>query len=136
MEYSSSPYSSFARKARLAATICVAVFATPADAAKRIPVNAEKPMKTVPPGFTESGIASMYKDATGLTTAHRTLPKGTKLIVTNSENDKSVCVTVADRGPYIEGRIVDLSYAASAVIGLTRKQGVVPVTIKAVDACP
>ncbi len=78
----------------------------------------------------------MYKDAKGLTTAHRTLPKGTKLVVTNSKNDKSVCVTVTDRGPYIKGRIVDLSYAAGAEIGLTRDQGVTPVTIKVVDACP
>lgn len=124
---------------RVAATLCcvgMAVYATPVEAGKRIPVNSEKPMKTVPPGFTQTGIASMYGDAKGLTTAHRTLPKGTKLMVTNLQNDKSVCVTVADRGPYIEGRIVDLSYVAGAEIGLTRDQGVTRVTIKAVDVCP
>lgn len=43
---------------------------------------------------------------------------------------------MTDRGPYIDGRIVDLSYAAGALIGLTRDQGVVRVTIKVVDACP
>ena len=127
------------KKLRVAASICcasVAIHTTPVEAGKRIPVHSVKPMKTVPPGFTESGIASMCDDAKGMTTAHRTLPKGTKLVVTNTDNDQSVCVTVRDRGPYIEGRIVDLSYEAGEKMGLTRKKGLAPVTIKAVDVCP
>ena len=47
-----------------------------------------------------------------LTAAHRTLPFGTKLLVENRENGKVVTVTITDRGPFIEGRSLDLSYGA------------------------
>lgn len=66
---------------RIAATLCsagVAAYATPVNAGKHIAVTAEKPMQSVPSDFTQTGIASMYGDAKGLTTAHRTLPKGKK----------------------------------------------------------
>lgn len=53
-----------------------------------------------------------------LTAAHRTLPFGTKIRVTNTANDKSVVVRIIDRGPYVEGRIVDLSLAAAKQIGM------------------
>ena len=55
-------------------------------------------------------------DAYGLTTAHRSLPFGTRLLVTNPANNKSVTVTVTDRGPFIAGRSLDLSYGAFARI--------------------
>jgi len=48
-----------------------------------------------------------------LTAAHRTLPFGTKVRVTNSRNGKSVIVRINDRGPFIRGRILDLSKAAA-----------------------
>jgi rare lipoprotein A len=51
-------------------------------------------------------------DAHGLTTAHKTLPFGTRLRVTNPANNKSVTVTVTDMGPFIAGRSLDLSYGA------------------------
>jgi rare lipoprotein A len=51
-------------------------------------------------------------DAHGLTTAHKTLPFGTRLRVTNPANNRSVTVTVTDRGPFIAGRSLDLSYGA------------------------
>jgi len=51
-------------------------------------------------------------DAHGLTTAHKTLPFGTRLRVTNPANSRSVTVTVTDRGPFIAGRSLDLSYGA------------------------
>jgi len=51
-----------------------------------------------------------------LTAAHRRLPLGTYLRVTNLRNGKSVIVRVNDRGPYIEGRIVDLSYGAARML--------------------
>ena len=51
-------------------------------------------------------------DAHGLTTAHKTLPFGTRLRVTNPSNNRSVTVTVTDRGPFIAGRSLDLSYGA------------------------
>ncbi len=54
----------------------------------------------------------------GFTCAHRTLPFGTKLKVTNTRNGRSVVVRVTDRGPFVRGRIVDLSYAAAKEIGM------------------
>lgn len=55
-----------------------------------------------------------------LTAAHRSLRFGTKLRVTNSRNGKSVIVRINDRGPFIRGRILDLSKAAASQIGMTR----------------
>ena len=57
-------------------------------------------------------------DRSALTAAHRYLPFGTKVRVTNLHNGKSVVVTINDRGPYVEGRIIDLSSGAAAAIGL------------------
>ena len=64
----------------------------------------------------------------GLTAAHRTLPFGTKLKVTNLRTGKSVIVRVNDRGPFIKNRLIDLSLGAAKVIGLT-KSGVAKVKI-------
>jgi len=55
-----------------------------------------------------------------LTAAHRTFPFGTKVRVTNLENNKSVIVRVNDRGPFVEGRIMDLSMGAAKEIGLIK----------------
>ncbi len=55
----------------------------------------------------------------GLTAAHRTFPFGTRLVVTNPENGKSVTVTINDRGPFVRGVALDLSLGAAKVIGLT-----------------
>jgi rare lipoprotein A len=60
------------------------------------------------------------------TAAHRTLPFGTKVRVTNVANDKSVVVTITDRGPKAAGRILDLSLDAARTLGIT-DQGVVEV---------
>jgi len=49
----------------------------------------------------------------GLTAAHRTLPFGTRVLVTNTRNGKTVVVRIVDRGPYGRGRIIDLSRAAA-----------------------
>lgn len=54
----------------------------------------------------------------GLTMAHRTLPFGTRVRVTNLENQRSVVVTVNDRGPFVAGRIADLSLGAARQIGM------------------
>ena len=77
------------------------------------------------PGFhgkkTASGeIFDMYK----MTCAHRTLPFGTILKVTNLSNDKSVQVRVNDRGPFVKGVIIDLSMGAAKKIGLDGKEKV------------
>ncbi len=54
------------------------------------------------------------------TCAHKSLPWGTQLRVTNLENGKSVVVRVNDRGPFVRGRIVDLSYVAARKLGILR----------------
>lgn len=64
-----------------------------------------------------------------LTAAHRTLPMGTKVAVTNPRNGKSVEVRINDRGPYVKGREIDLSYAAARALGLLRS-GLEPVVVK------
>ncbi len=64
-----------------------------------------------------------------LTCAHRTLPFGTKLRVTNLDNGKEVVVTVSDRGPHIKGRIIDLSRQAAREIGMIGS-GIANVQIK------
>lgn len=56
-------------------------------------------------------------DSRALTAAHRTLPMGTRIRVTNLENGKSVRVRINDRGPHVRGRIVDLSSSAAAALG-------------------
>ena len=56
-----------------------------------------------------------------MTCAHKTLPFGTKLEVTNLSNNKTVIVTVTDRGPFIKGRHIDLSYAAAEKLGFINK---------------
>lgn len=84
------------------------------------------------PGWTETGIASWYGhphhgrrtssgevyDMQQLTAAHRTLPFGSIVAVTNLDNAKTVTVRINDRGPFVEGRIIDLSRAAAQRIGL------------------
>jgi rare lipoprotein A len=108
-----------------------------ARTAKRI-VPATRSAASVSP----YGVASFYKDdqatASGerfdpsqLTAAHRTLPFGTRLRVTNVETGRSVTVRVNDRGPYIAGRSVDLSYSAADTIGMVER-GVTKVKIEVV----
>jgi rare lipoprotein A len=63
-----------------------------------------------------------------LTAAHRTLPFGTKLRVTNKHNGRSVIVIVNDHDPFVRGRFIDLTPAGARVIGFT---GTVPVTVEA-----
>jgi rare lipoprotein A len=84
------------------------------------------------PGETQTasqGIASFYTEGTQtasgekfntneLTAAHPTLPFGTKLHVTNVTTGRSVTVRVNDRGPYVRGRVVDVSYAAADALGM------------------
>lgn len=64
-----------------------------------------------------------------MTAAHKTLPFGTRVRVTNKHNGRSVVVRINDRGPYVKGRIIDLSKAAAYKIGM-QNAGVVPVTVE------
>ncbi len=68
-------------------------------------------------------------DKNALTAAHRSLPFGTRLEVTNLGNDRSVVVRVNDRGPFVRGRIVDLSLAAAKALGMA-KDGVTRVRLQ------
>ena len=63
------------------------------------------------------------------TAAHKTLPMGTQVRVTNLSNGKSEVVRINDRGPYTRGRIIDLSYAAAQQINMVQA-GVVPVRLR------
>ncbi len=86
-------------------------------------------------GYQETGIASWYggkfhgrKTSNGetynmhaKTAAHKTLPMGTMLVVKNLENGRSSVVRINDRGPFVKGRIIDLSYTAAKEIGLVQK---------------
>jgi rare lipoprotein A len=70
-------------------------------------------------------------DRTRYTAAHRTLPIGTRLRVTNLENGRVVRVRVNDRGPYVAGRILDLSQEAARTLGMVER-GVVMVQLDVV----
>lgn len=70
-----------------------------------------------------------------LTAAHRTLPLGSWVQVTNLENDRSIQVRVNDRGPFVRGRIIDVSYAAARALGMVR-QGVARVQVWPLRASP
>ncbi|WP_096586635.1 septal ring lytic transglycosylase RlpA family protein [Calothrix sp. NIES-2098] len=65
----------------------------------------------------------------GMTAAHRSLPFGTRVRVTNTRNGRSVVVSITDRGPYIRGRILDLSAGAARILGMMGS-GVAPVKIE------
>ena len=67
-----------------------------------------------------------------MTAAHKTLPFGTKVIVTNINNGKTVTVKINDRGPFVKGRIIDLTRAAFSKIENVDK-GIVKVRIEVVD---
>jgi len=67
-----------------------------------------------------------------LTAAHRSLPFGTQLRVTNLRNQRSVVVTVNDRGPFVRGRIVDVSTGAAGVLGM-KGAGIAPVRVELVS---
>jgi rare lipoprotein A len=83
----------------------------------------------------QSGVASHYSDlsvtASGrsyssgaMVAAHRTLPFGTKVRVKNPRNGRSVVVTIVDRGPFVKGRILDLSKGAANALGFSGLQHV------------
>jgi rare lipoprotein A len=72
-------------------------------------------------------------DQQKLTAAHKTLPLGTKAIVTNLENGNTVEVEINDRGPYVPGRVIDVSYAAAKQLGIL-KSGVAPVEVQPLPA--
>lgn len=88
----------------------------------------------------QSGIASVYSggrtasgesaSASGMTAAHRTLPFGTLVRVTNQRSGRSVVVRINDRGPFVRGRVIDVTPAAARVLGFS---GLALVTLDIID---
>ncbi len=79
----------------------------------------------------ELGIASFYQNPYygGLIAAHKTLPFGTRVKVFNLDNGRSAVVKIVDRGPFIRGRIIDVSPATASVLGF-RQAGLAHVRIE------
>ena len=102
------------------------------DSNQGIPGQTQEAIKPIPTSKFQVGRASWYgrlfqhkKTASGepydmhdFTAAHRTLPLGSWVKVTNLKNDKSVMVRINDRGPWAKSRILDLSYGAAMILGI------------------
>jgi rare lipoprotein A len=86
------------------------------------------------PGFAGNRTANgeIYDPRT-ITAAHRSLPFGTHVRVTNLRNGRTVVVRINDRGPFVAGRVIDLSEAAAERIGM-RAAGLAPVTLEIVGS--
>ena len=112
----------------------------------------ERPVAVRPAPCTQLGLASWYRpelhrtadgDREGpdaLIAAHRNLPFGTRVRVTDLDSGRSVVVRIADRGPFVRGRIIDLSSAAARRLGM-RQDGVASVRLEIpgeqqAGACP
>lgn len=98
--------------------------------------------------FGEQGKASIYttgcnggtRTASGIKLvnnsnmiAHKTLPFGTVVKITNLKNNKTTTATVVDRGPFVKGRIADLTTGVANALGFTRKQGITMIRIEVVE---
>ena len=79
----------------------------------------------------ETGIASYYQNPhySGLIAAHQTLPFGTRVKVFNLDNGKTAILKIVDRGPFIRGRVIDVSPAAASALGF-RQAGLAHVRIE------
>lgn len=98
------------------------------------------------PGYDETGLASWYGkshhgkrtasgqlfDMNGLTAAHKTLPLRSRVLVTNLANGRSIEVTVNDRGPFVDGRIIDVSRRAAERLGF-RHSGTARVHVRLIE---
>lgn len=98
------------------------------------------------PGDVFKGVASYYHDSlhgrktasgerydkTAMTAAHKTLPLGTKVRVTETATGKSIVVKINDRGPFVKGRIIDLSRRAARELNIVRK-GLARVHVEVID---
>jgi rare lipoprotein A len=104
---------------------------------------ASAPLLAVTPGEIQTGIASYYHDslhgnrtASGqiydknkISAAHKRLPLGSKVKVTDTKTGRSIVVHINDRGPFIKGRIIDLSRRAAHELGII-KRGITPVKVE------
>ncbi|MGE5236586.1 MAG: septal ring lytic transglycosylase RlpA family protein [Acidobacteriota bacterium] len=116
----------------IALAIALAVLTAGGCASSRPPARSYRaPATTVAPGYTEEGLASWYGepyhgrhtasgpiyDMNEMTAAHRTLPFGTLVRVRNLDDGREATVLINDRGPFVAGRILDLSRAAATKLG-------------------
>ena len=117
-----------------------AAAAKPAPSTPKKGVSTETPRSSAQRPSGQHGVASFYwqpqRVAAGgwfnpnaMTAAHKTLPFGTRVRVTHLGNGRSVEVSINYRGPYVAGRIIDLSKAAAGVIGMTG-QGIARVAVE------
>ncbi|MGO9641824.1 MAG: septal ring lytic transglycosylase RlpA family protein [Candidatus Acidiferrales bacterium] len=118
----------------------------PQGSAHAPPGTRTAPAVAVNPGYSEQGIASWYGypfhgrrasdgeiyDMNQMVAAHRTLPFGSIVRVTNLNNGKQTEVRIIDRGPFVEGRIIDLSFAAARAIDMVGT-GIAPVKLEVVS---
>ncbi len=129
--------------------ILICLMLIPLSACFRAPrpeIRTESPRELKSGGWVpiEQGMASWYGrkfhgrltangeryDMYGISAAHKTLPLGTWVMVRNESNGKTLKVRINDRGPFVHGRIIDLSYGAARKLDMV-DQGVVPVTLYA-----
>ena len=117
------------------------------DSNQGIPGQTQDDIKPIPARKFQVGRASWYgrlfqhkKTASGepydmhdFTAAHRTLPLGSWVKVTNLKNDKSVMVRINDRGPVLKSRILDLSYGAAMILGM-EGDGIAKVRLDLIEA--
>ena len=129
------------RMPRLVTLLTVILLA--AGCAERQPTQPPQAPASTQERFTQSGKASYYArmhhgqrtangethDQNALVAAHRSLPFGTRVRVTNQQNGKQVIVRINDRGPFRRGRIIDVSRAAAAQLDMLER-GVVRVRIE------
>jgi rare lipoprotein A len=128
------------RRACVAAALVASIAG--ACAQERIDPATDKPVADLS-GRARTGIASFYADMffgrkmadgkpmdpQGDNAASRTLPLGTRARVTNLETGQTALVTIQDRGPYVQGRIIDLSPGTARSIGITQRQGLAKVEV-------
>jgi len=125
---------------------CATQTSPPTSSISPQPLPALSP-STPEPFFTQTGLGSFYGpahdgkvtangqsfDHRDFTAAHRTLAFGTQVRVTNLDNGQMVTVTITDRGPYVRGRIIDVSLAAAQALGIEGR-GVARVRLEAFHA--
>ncbi|HEY7039116.1 MAG TPA: septal ring lytic transglycosylase RlpA family protein [Methylomirabilota bacterium] len=132
---------------RLPALVAVSLLALLAGCSRAVVTTPITPTPEPPAaGIEEVGLASWYgtphhgrRTASGevydmnqMTAAHKTLPFGTRLLVVNRDTSRTAEVRVNDRGPFVKGRILDVSYAAARQLGVTA-EGVFPVRLRVIS---
>nr|WP_246518595.1 septal ring lytic transglycosylase RlpA family protein [Ancylobacter lacus] len=121
-----------ASRATLGATslIVICLSATPGAAAEKRLGSASGMASYY--GYGGRTASGEHHNAAAMTAAHRSLPFGTHVRVTNTANGRSVVVRINDRGPFVRGRVIDVSTAAADALGF-RRRGVARVDLAVID---